>query len=318
VNAPARLGIYGACLLAAFGAAFGIAAVVAPPGLAEQQAAAIEDAHGGHGSTSESSEEAVEAALPGLSLSAGGYTLQPIAVSDSVGEHGTLEFSIVDADGEPLTEYETEHEKDLHLIVVRTDGAEFRHVHPELDADGTWSIDWEWDEAGTYRAFADFTPGGSEDGITLGRSIQVGGDFTPAPVTSEERVAEVDGYTASIDGELTIGGESTLTVTIERDGEPVTEIEPYLGAFGHLVALRDGDLAYLHVHPTGAEPEAGDLSGPAVEFATEAPTAGRYLLYFDFQVDGKVHSVPFVLTAGEATTDGDASHDDDSHDDESH
>ncbi len=81
-------------------------------------------------------------------------------------------------------------------------------------------------------------------------------------------------------------------------------MQPYLGAFGHLVALRDGDLAYLHVHPEGAEPETGQLSGPTVEFATEVPTPGRYLLYFDFQVDDEVHTASFVVSTEGATTGG--------------
>ncbi len=84
-------------------------------------------------------------------------------------------------------------------------------------------------------------------------------------------------------------------MTISRAGEPVTELEPYLGAFGHLVALRDGDLAYLHVHPHGDEPQAGETSGPEIVFEATAPTQGRYLLYLNFQVDGEVHTAPLVI-----------------------
>ena len=61
-----------------------------------------------------------------------------------------------------------------------------------------------------------------------------------------------------------------LTATVSRDGEPVTDLQPYLGAYGHLVALRDGDLGYLHVHPEG---DTGP--GPEIAFGTEFPSAGR-------------------------------------------
>jgi len=88
-----------------------------------------------------------------------------------------------------------------------------------------------------------------------------------------------------------------LRATVSRNGQPVTALEPYLGAYGHLVALREGDLAYLHVHPEGAEPAAGSLSGPDIEFMTSAPTSGRYLLFLDFQVAGQVHTAEFVLEA---------------------
>ncbi|MFA4841970.1 MAG: heavy-metal-associated domain-containing protein, partial [Agrococcus sp.] len=57
---------------------------------------------------------------------------------------------------------------------------------------------------------------------------------------------------------------------------------------------------YLHVHPEGAEPEAGELSGPTVAFGTETPTPGRYLLYFDFQVDDEVRTAAFVVTAADS------------------
>ena len=95
-------------------------------------------------------------------------------------------------------------------------------------------------------------------------------------------------------------------MTVTRDGEPVTALEPYLGAFGHLVALRDGDLAYLHVHPHGDAPEAGETSGPEIVFEATAPTEGRYLLFLDFQVDGQVHTAPLVIdTTGTGSSAGD-------------
>ncbi|MDK8252667.1 hypothetical protein QP834_16880, partial [Enterococcus faecalis] len=82
---------------------------------------------------------------------------------------------------------------------------------------------------------------------TLTRAIEVAGDFTPLE-TEAQTTDEVDGYTVSLNGDLTAGTSSELTISVERDGQPVTTLEPYLGAFGHLVALREGDLAYLHVH----------------------------------------------------------------------
>ena len=85
-----------------------------------------------------------------------------------------------------------------------------------------------------------------------------------------------------------------LTTRIELDGEPVTDLEPYLGAFGHLVALRAGDLGYLHVHPEEGE------AGPGVEFATAFPTPGTYRLFLDFQHRGVVHTAAFTVESGGA------------------
>ncbi|AQA24917.1 putative heavy metal-associated domain protein [Rhodococcus sp. MTM3W5.2] len=91
-----------------------------------------------------------------------------------------MNFRILGPSGAAVTEYDELHEKQLHLIVVRSDTSEFRHVHPVRAADGTWSIDWSWPRGGTYRVFADFQPTGGPQ-LTLGRNVDVAGDFTPAP-----------------------------------------------------------------------------------------------------------------------------------------
>ena len=299
MKTPTRLSLYGLGLVAAFGAAFLVSGAVVPESAVDAREAQAEGSHGAHSETPE--PEAAEPTMPGLSLSADGYRLTAVSTPGTVGEDGELRFSVLDESGAPVLEFTEEHEKELHLIVVREDGSEFRHVHPELDAEGTWSLPWTWNEAGSYRVFADFIPAAADQGLTLTRSVNVSGDFRPVPAVEELRSAQSGEYDVELVGDLTAGGSSTLSVEVTQDGRPVTTMQPYLGAFGHLVALRDGDLAYLHVHPEGAEPEPGELSGPTVEFATEAPTPGRYLLYFDFQIDDEIHSASFVLS-----TDGDS------------
>ncbi|WP_136057360.1 heavy-metal-associated domain-containing protein [Microbacterium sp. K24] len=296
----ARLALFGAGLAVAFGGAFGIAAAVAPDDIVTevQEGSDMEEHGAGHETESASSASELAGALKGLSISIDGYVLSPITAPAVIGEAGELSFQIQDADGEPVTSYTTAHDKDLHLIVARSDGSRFEHVHPELDeSTGTWSVPWTWADAGTYRVFADFTTAGEDAAnLTLSRIVQVAGAFTPVE-TQPSRVDEVDGFTVSLEGDVVTGAASELTITISRDGEPVTELEPYLGAFGHLVALREGDLAFLHVHAEGDEPAAGDTAGPEIVFFAEAPTAGRYLLYLDFQVDGVVRTAEFVVDA---------------------
>jgi len=302
----------------AFGAAFGLAGVIVPASAVGDwtKGAQVTD-HDGHAESAVGTDDSASAAaddLKGLALGLDGYVLSPIEAPASPGELGELAFRIEDAAGAPVTDYTTAHEKQLHLIVVRSDGSHFRHVHPVLDqATGTWSLPWEWTEAGTYRVFADFTPTQADAAsLTLTRTVQVAGEFAPV-APQPTRVAQVDGFTVSLDGDLDAGAASELAFTVTQDGRPVTALEPYLGAFGHLVALRDGDLAYLHVHAAGDEPAAGETSGPEIAFAAEAPTAGRYLLYLDFQVEGTVHTAEFVLDAGRSH--GSTGSDGDSHDD---
>jgi hypothetical protein len=300
MNAGGRLGLYGAGLAVAFAGAFGIGAAVVPGSVVSgwQKGAEM----GEHGSTTHVAAEE----LRGVSLSAGGFVLTDVTAPTAVDVEGRLTFRIETAAGAAVTKFATTHEKELHLIVVRSDGQQFRHVHPRLDtATGTWSVPWQWDEAGTYRVFADFAAASNPDeSLTLSRTVQVAGDFTPVPVGDPQRTANVDGYTVTLRGDLSSGAMSDLDLTVSKNGAPVTTLQPYLGAFGHLVALREGDLAYLHVHPEGAEPSAGDTGGPTVSFMAEVPTAGRYLLYLDFQVDGQVHTAPFVLDATRGSTSG--------------
>ena len=152
--------------------------------------------------------------------------------------------------------------------------------------------------------FADFQPAqAGSTKLTLTRTVDVAGEFSPSMPVTTRTVDEIAGYTVELDGSLTAGVSTQVTAKITRDGEPVTTLQPYLGAYGHLVALREGDLAYLHVHPEGAEPVGDRTGGPSVSFAATAPTAGRYLLYLDFKVDGTVHTATFVIDAARGDID---------------
>ena len=151
-----------------------------------------------------------------------------------------------------------------------------------------------WAAAGSYRVFADFVPAATGDTLTLTSTLEVAGDLQPVQLGADTTESTVDGLTVTLDGAPAAGTSSMLTFTVTRDGTPVTTLQPYLGAAGHLVALRVGDLAYLHVHPMD---DPTGKSGPEVAFMAEAPTAGRYLLYLDFQVDGRVHTATFTTTA---------------------
>lgn len=305
MNAPQRLGAYGAGLAALFVAAFVVAGAVVPEStVAAWSGAAQDETHEQH-----EEPEVVDAngtagattPVSGLALEQDGLLLSPVSAPGEVDEAGILSFSITSADGAAVTDFETAHDKKLHLIVVRADGSQFRHVHPTMSADGVWSIPWTWAEAGTYRVFTDFVPASTGENLTLSRTVDVAGPLSPEPATKVAASDTVDGYTATLTGDLSANGSSMLTAAVTKDGEPVTTLQPYLGAYGHLVALRDGDLAYLHVHPEGDEPAPGSTSGPDVEFMTEAPTPGRYLLYLDFKVDGEVRTAEFVLDTGAAS-----------------
>jgi hypothetical protein len=296
MNTAVKLVGFGVGLAAVFAAALGLGSLF--PAAAPATPAAHD---GGHTSTTPE-QNTPSAVLPaGLQISQDGYRLTPLSSSLSTGTPQPFRFQITGPDSRPVTDYTTSHDKDLHLIVVRRDLSGFQHVHPERATDGTWSIPLAVPSAGQYRVFADFQPAG-HDGLTLGADVPAAGDYQPAPLPAAARTTTVDGYTVTLTGDLTPGASSKVTLSVSKDGQPVTDLQPYLGAYGHLVALRDGDLAYLHVHPDGSPGDGRTAAGPDVAFHAEVPSDGAYRLYLDFQHDGKVRTAEFTAVAGTVTT----------------
>jgi hypothetical protein len=129
--------------------------------------------------------------------------------------------------------------------------------------------------------FADFTPHGGE-ATTLASDVLVAGDFAPRALPAPSSRASADGYDVAL--KASGGRDATLRFAISRAGRAIAP-QPYLGASGHLVALREGDLAYLHVHPH---------DGGAVAFGADFPSAGRYRLFLQFRHEGRVHTAAFT------------------------
>jgi hypothetical protein len=236
------------------------------------------------------SHAAESAAEPpaGLASSAAGYSLVSLTPTLPAGAPTELAFRITGPDGSAVTRFAPAHDRPMHLILARTDTAGFQHLHPEMGPDGTWRTPVTLPAGGSYRAFADFVPEGGAP-TTLGVLLSVPGTFIPiAPAPS--RVATVDSFEVRLDGDLTPGSEAPILLTVTKDGRPVTDLEPYLGAYGHLVALRAGDLAYLHVHPDGAA-----TPGPEIRFVAEVPSADTYRLFLDFAHAGAVRTAEFTV-----------------------
>ena len=226
------------------------------------------------------------AAASGLAVDNGEYAL---SLADSTLEPArseTFSFRVLDENGGVVRAMDEEGGGRMHLIVVRRDLVGYQHLHPELAGDGSWRTAVTLPQAGVYRAFADFEVDGER--VVLGTDLFVPGDFMPAAVAPPERSAAADGYAVSLDPDAHAGTEGELAFRITRGGRPV-DVEPYLGADGHLVALREGDLAYLHVHPDESR-RRGD-----VRFAATFPTAGSYRLFLQFKDAGKVRTAAFGL-----------------------
>jgi hypothetical protein len=296
MRAPARLALFGAALLAAGGAAYGVGTATGPvlPAAEEHSYDAGPPDDPGHASGAASHEDGAGHAgerptgVTGLAVADDGLALRLERTTLAVGAQ-ELRFRVEQADGSALLDYDATHERDLHLVVVRRDLTRFQHLHPVRSADGTWSVPLLLDAPGPYRVYADFAPAG-RPARALATDVVVPGAYSPErDLPGERRTSSGGDHEVTVTGALRAGAESELSFTVARGGRDVTtELDPYLGARGHLVVLREGDLAYLHVHP---EDDAG------LAFATTVPSPGRYAAFLDTSHDGRVRTADFRLEA---------------------
>jgi hypothetical protein len=216
-----------------------------------------------------------------------GYRLADVRLPARAGVTGEVSFHVETFRGEPLTSYIEELTKDLHLYVVRDDLAVFRHLHPEMDEDGTWRAPVSLPATGDYRVIAEFVArdeGGNGDHVILGDTVSV--DRGPSgeewPVDPVVDVEVTQAPTAGRNGRM------GLTVTDAR-GRPV-DPGTYLGSYGHVTGFHRGSGTMLHIHPLSAPDVTED--GALLTFHTEIEEPGPYRLFVQVRVDGYLHTVP--------------------------
>ena len=203
-----------------------------------------------------------------------------------------LVLQIQDDDGAPIKTFDVLHEKLVHLIVVREGLDEFAHLHPEVDASGMIKIEFAFPKSGKYRLFADHQPQGKSPGLAAGELV-VAGDDKPAAAlvpnaSNEVTVGEIKAHIAIQPGDQ----ETTVRFhLVDAAGEAVGDLQPYLGAMGHLVIISADGREYVHAHPLS---EAKTAPEGAVEFAAHFPNPGIYKAWGQFQRGGSVFTVPFV------------------------
>jgi hypothetical protein len=220
------------------------------------------------------------------------YTFDLLTPSLEADVSVDFRFRVLGPDEKPVTRYQIVHERPLHLILVSHDLGLFRHVHPKLGADGTWALRLDPLPVGPYRAYADCQPAN-------GPALALAADFAmqpkPRPLPAPRRRVTVDGYEVELAGTPTAGTMTMVTMTVRHGGQPVTDLQPYLGALGHLVAIGASDLSYMHVHPMDMGVGAGQ-----VMFHLEIPSAGTYRLFFEFQHLGVVRTAAFTVRVSDS------------------
>jgi hypothetical protein len=211
------------------------------------------------------------------------------------GDASPITFKIMNG-ATAITAFTETHTKLLHFIAVKKDLSGYQHIHPTLAADGTWSTTAKL-TPGPWRFIADSLPnipGSMSMQMTLAADVVIPGQATVAPPPVLGRTTSVDGYTVTATGEIGVGHAHNFTLTVTKDGKPVTDIGDYLGAYGHLVALDTKTLTYTHLHP-GRVAEAGVLVGPEVVFQAQLPKDAVYKLFFEFNAGGSVHKAELAL-----------------------
>jgi hypothetical protein len=190
------------------------------------------------------------------------------------------------------------HERLLHLFIIDRQLEYFRHLHPQQLTDGTFELR-ENIPAGQYMVIADFLPLTGRPQM-LQRAIVTPGYrgrlFSASPkLTPDSRSETIDrNVRVTLEASaLKAGKEATLRFSLSdaASGAPIVDLEPYLGAPGHVLLVKADLTESNHVHP-----EEPATRGPVITFQPLMPAPGLYKLWLQFQRHGTVATVPFVLS----------------------
>ncbi len=217
-------------------------------------------------------------------------------------------FSIEDERGSILKDFAITHTKPMHVIVVRKDLAYFQHLHPDFNPQtGVFYFsDLTFPADGQYRIFADFMPQGANSSITLFEDVTVGNlaGYNPQSLSFDARSKSFDSMDISLytHGTPKSGVENMLMFSLSQNGQPVVDLQEYLGALGHSVILREDALDFIHAHPlTNAITKQHGM----VDFMVVFPRPGKYRAFTQFQRDGKIVTTDFVIVVEQGNdTDG--------------
>ena len=233
-----------------------------------------------------------------------------------------MRFRIKDRSGAVVKRLEVVHERALHLMVVSEDLSWYAHEHPVVQDDGSLALRLTFPSPGEYVLFHDFSPSGAGEQVVPVTVHVEGAPPQPVPlVVDSESSKVVDGYSVRLKtaGPIRVGREVVLSYNILRHRQPVTDLEPYLGAMGHLAVVSENLEHFVHSHPLGQEHgggghhedeehgsrghdehgEHGGLvvgwKGSVVSFHAQFPEAGLYKAWAQFKHRGRIITVPFVI-----------------------
>jgi hypothetical protein len=240
------------------------------------------------------------------------------------GQKAKLLFRILHpGTGEPITKFEVVHERQYHLFVISQNMEYFQHIHPEQQRDGTWSIDVTLPKAGYYKVLSDFMPSGGSSQFIARPLVTAGyvGDLANdsarlvADAVSTKAVEDVTATLAYDPPTFSVGqyGHLNFHLTDTSSRRPISDLQTYLGAFGHTLIMSEDMVDYVHSHPLdilarenddGGPPQflippGADLEklrgGPDVTFEGLMPKPGRYRAWTQFRRNDKIYTFAFTF-----------------------
>lgn len=204
-----------------------------------------------------------------------------------------LKIQIKDLAGKSIEDFDVEHEKLMHLIIISEDLSVFQHLHPEYKGNGLFTIKIKFPKGGQYQLLADVVPNGYK-ASTVTEWVNVDGDIDDEELVIDDSLTKIiDGKRVSLSfDQIQTNKDLNMTFTIHDNetGEPITDLKPYLGAIGHVVIVSEDGEQYIHSHPMN-----NDTSGPKAEFMTSFPENGLYKIWGQFNHQGEIVTVPFVI-----------------------
>jgi hypothetical protein len=216
------------------------------------------------------------------------------------GQRGHVRFVVREPNTATVVRrFEVVHERLFHLFVVSHDLTSFAHIHPILRGDGALEADFDVPAAGAYQLIADFMPLGGPPQLIQRSFVTAGhtGSLAAVPALAADITDKLaDGTRVRLTMPDAIAGRDQLVTFDVRDdatGEPVTDLEPFLGAPGHALLVGADLSVAMHAHPVA---QLSSASGPTVVFQVLFPGAGTYRMWVQFQRHGHVLAVPFTIS----------------------
>lgn len=218
-----------------------------------------------------------------------------------------LQVTVRDSGTKDVVKAFTEvHEKRYHMFVISQDLEHYDHIHPEQQPDGSWRIDVTVPKPGLYKIYSDFLPRGGTPQViarSLGTAGVAGEHGTETRLTPDRELSHIaDSMSVTLrlpPGGLVAGREQNLTyrITDAATGAPVTDIKPYLGAWGHSLLISEDTRHVVHAHPSEhvREGPGAKGGGPELTFKATLPEPGNYRIWTQIKRGVEVSTAVFTV-----------------------